>query len=260
MKRVNIEKPPFLKALFYGLPGSTKTRTAMSAALDERCGRVLALDIGGNPVSFMDYAVKPDIIQIDAMADLNPVYDWLSKGQPVDHKLVNYMELTPPYNSVIVDGVTDLQRLSFEVVTGNKDRLIGDVPTKLERQHYGAVLAQMTTFARRMYQLPMHVIMTAIEADTVDEATGATTYRPLLLGQSSKEVAGYALLVARLMHISRMDNKIKAQVDKGDIHHETVSAAIFRADRTWIAKDQYGGLPNIMIDPTITKILDAIYT
>jgi hypothetical protein len=162
---------------------------------------------------------------------------------------------------VIVDGITDLQRISFGLVTGNRTKGPGDVPTSIERQHYGQVLAQMTNFARLFFvNLPMHVIITALEKEDVEAATGVTRHRPLLLGQSASEVGAYAYVVARLTHASKFEKRdLRDTTNSGENPTaDTTSVAFFKPSSRIVAKDQIGiGVP-FMFDPTMTKIMDHI--
>jgi hypothetical protein len=254
-KRVRAEQSSYAKMLFYGKPGSTKTRTVGSAALDKRMAPVLMLDIGGNPLSIRDYPVQPDIIQIDEMADLNPVYSWLLAGQPQD-RYAEKMELTPGYKTVIVDGITDLQRYSFAQVVGNMKKLPGDIPIATQIQHHQGVLAQMTNFARLFFKLEMHVLVTALEKEVMDP-NGITMYGPLLTGQAPGEVSVYPYVVSRLVHRAKIDKR-EARDSKlpEDPNGQTISVAFFTPSARIMAKDQYGiGVP-WMVDPTMTKMLD----
>lgn len=259
MKRVKPETSQFLKVLLYGMPGSTKTRTAGSAVLDPRTSPVLILDIGGNPLSIRDYTPTPDIIEIEQLKDLNPVYAWLAGGMKADAQIVKDLGLRTDYKTLVIDGVTDLQRFSFAEVTGNQKVGPGSMQAQTQLQHFNAVLAQMTTAARLFFKLSMHVIITALEQEKVDQTSGAITYRPLLLGQSATEVAGYAYVVARLMHQARVGAKIKREGEVADVAKDSTSVALFRPTSSWVAKDQYGALGASMVDPTVTKMMDLIY-
>jgi hypothetical protein len=257
---------PWLRLLLYGIPGSTKTRTAATAALDERTSPALALVAAGNPVSLLDYAEMPDLIEMEKLIDYNDPYNWLLAGQPKEHPFCKNFNLRPPYKSVILDSITETQRMSFAVVTGNSNLGPGSIPTQVERQHFGKVLAQMVRLASMYYQLPLHVIMTSLERTEKDEMTGAVTVGPLLWGQSSVEVAGYAHIVGRLVHRARLDNKTQKEVGEANrlgivedaITDDTVSVALFRPSGKYAAKWQAGkGVP-YMMNPTIAKILDCI--
>jgi len=250
----------------YGDPGSTKTRTAATAAMDPRTAPALMIDIGGNPISIRDYKERPDVISIDALTDLNLIYAWIKGGQSVEAmftqagkptNFVEAMQLHPPYKTLIIDGVTDLQRFSFGQVTGNDATGPGDLPNETKRPHFNAVLGQMVKIARLFYDLPMHVIMTALEHSDKDATTELITYRPLLLGQSASEVAGYAYVVGRMVHRTKVADKIGISEDS--IGKTATSIALFKPSGKYVAKDQTGRLGAYMIDPTMTKIMDLAY-
>ncbi len=268
MKRVTRGEfsSPYLKILLYGEYGSTKTRTAATAALDERLSPVLMLNSGGNPIAIRDYEKQPDILTLDDLKEYNIPYEWLAGGQDPDHPFCDKFDLNPPYKTVIVDSVTEVQRMSFSFVTGNTRIGPGDIPQSVEIQHFNKTLGQMVTFARLYYGLPMNVIMTSLEKYDKDEVTGAVMHRPLIWGQASSEIGGYAYIVARLVHRARIDNKLRMRADQqakvgiaeDPIDSETVSVALFEPTGKYVAKDQYGVLGPYMVNPTMTKILDAI--
>jgi len=106
MKKTEIDSE-HLKMLIYGDPGTGKTRFVGTAAMDPRTAPVLYLNMGGNPVSMRSYEKKPDMIEIESMADFNPIYKWLKAGQPAGDKLVTDMGLHPPYKTVVMDQLTD---------------------------------------------------------------------------------------------------------------------------------------------------------
>lgn len=259
-RRVDLSESIYLKILVYGQAGSTKTRTAGTACLDERTTPVLWLDQGGNPMSLRSYKVLPDIVQITKLEDYNPIYEWLATGQPKDSPVVQALGLQTktPYKTVVVDGLTGTQRLSFGVVTGNTNPRPGSHPPSVEIQHFNKVLSQMTQFGNAFfYNLPMHVIMTALEAEKQDQRTGSLKYGPLLWGQSAGELPGQALAVARMMHFERVDNQMKMALK--EVPEKVDSVAVFIPGTNYVAKDQYGGLPGVMYNPTVTKMLDCIY-
>ncbi len=255
--RVQPSKEKFLKVLLYGQPGSTKTRTAATAALDSRMAPVLMLEQGGNPLSIRDYPQLPDIIHVEHLEEYNPFYEWLAAGQPADHYVAKRFELKPPYRTLIIDSITEVQRFSFRLVTGNSKTGPGTIPQSTEIQHFNKVLGQMVTFANLFFSLPMHVILTSLEREDRDEATGTIMYKPLLWGQSGSEVAGYAYLVARLVHRAKLQGKELRMVEDA-ITDDTVSVALFRPSGKYVAKDQYGCMGAYMADPTMTKMLDLL--
>lgn len=257
-RKYDITAEPLLKVLFYGKPGSTKTRTAATACLDPRTKPVLWLNAAGNPLSIRDYAEKPDIIDIEALKDVNDPYNWIVAGQDPNAPFAKKFELRPPYKTIVVDQITDVQRLSFATVMNEPNLGPGDMGKFTDRRDFYAVLGQMVRFSKLYYSLPINVIMTALEADSRDDQTGAITYEPLLWGQSATEVAGYAYVVARLVHRSVMSSTIAKVVEDAIGKEKVTSVALFLPSGKYVAKDQYGSLGSFMIDPSIGRMLDLI--
>jgi hypothetical protein len=257
-KRPNIhEENPYLKLMLYGAAGSTKTRTSATAAWDARTAPVLMIEMAGNPIALRDYDVCPDIVTAEVLEDFNPLYKWLSEGQPKDAPIVNTLDLHPPYKTVIVDGLTEVQRSAFGIVVGSKNIPPGSIPPVAQIQHFNSTLGMMVNFAKLFIKLPMHVIITSLEAEKEDKATGNLYYRPLLWGQAAGEVNGYCFMVARLVQRVRMDAKTLAIMD-GPVNKEVVSVAILKPTGNLYAKDQYGTGLDYLVDPTIGAIMDKI--
>jgi hypothetical protein len=260
-RRIDPRSTPYLRALFYGIPGSTKTRTVGTACLDKRSAPVLWLDAAGNPISIREYDPGPDIIKIEELKDLNDPYVWIKAGQPKDHPFCKQFQLEPPYRTLVVDQITDVQRISYELVTNNKEGGPGDIPKPHQIQHFLGIMGQMVKFAKLYYDLPLHVIMTAQEKSEKDDITGVVRNAPLLWGQSDVEVPGYAYLVARLVHRAVVSPAIMKVVEDsaGGEAEKIASVAFFLPSGKYVAKDQYGALGPYMANPTISKMLDLIW-
>lgn len=260
-RKIELEQEVLLRALFYGDPGSTKTRTACSAALDDRMYPVLYLNASGNPVSIRDYERKPDIIDMEKLPDFNAPYDWLVKGQDPDHVFPQTFELeNVPYKTVIIDQLTDVQRMAFKVVLGADGVGPGSFPVKREWGHYNKVLYQMTNFAKLYFALPMHVIMTALETAKTNEETGSIKYMPSLEGSSIHEVPAYSLMVGRLVPAASIGLALYKAITKANDGVEPDYSVMFlKPSGRFLAKNQYGGeLGDFLVDPTMTEILDGI--
>lgn len=253
----------FLKILLYGQPGSTKTRTAATAEWDERTAPALHFDIGGNTLVLRDYKKRPRLIRVDKLTDLKAFYDWLKAGQPTggsNATMIEMFKLTPPYQTVIIDGVTDIQRVVMNQASGQPDIAPGAIPANMELRHFNSTLRAMTNFANLFFKLDMHVIITALERrEKVGE--DMMYFSPLLLGQSAMEVCGYAYIVGRCMAAERMPI-----VDRKDLERAAKAANVpmprsmvyFNATWAQMAKDQAGLGVASMADPTLTKMLDLI--
>lgn len=255
------DKRSYLRMLWYGQPGSGKTRTTYSAALVDELWPVLVLESGGNPESAFSYERLPYIVEIEQLKDLNDPYDWIDKGCPSAHRFAKQFELTEPVRTIIIDGITDVQRLSFAQVTGNRKLGPGDIGARVERQHFGSVLNQMTRMAKYYFSLKCHVLVTALEKHQNNSAGALIRIAPLIWGQSENEVSGYALVNARLVHNTNVSGSVKQYLKKtGQVVGSNDSVAFFEPEGLIQAKDQYGRLPSYMTAPTMRKVYDAVFS
>lgn len=248
----------FIRLLLTGRSGSTKTRTAYSAVFDSRTSPVLGLNMFGQPRSIKDYRPAPTLLDMETLGDLTRVYNWLAAGQKASNPLVREWELTPPYQTVILDGFSEAQVFVVNNASGNASKGFSDKPSPIERQHYGTILAQTLAIAGRFYKLPMHVIGTVLEQERVGGEGMPVTYRHQLVGQAREQLSSYPEIVARLIHIEKVTGAMKVAL-KNEITAETVSVAIFKPGLRHEAKDQTGKLGDFMVDPSIPKMLELIY-
>lgn len=255
MKRINISQSKYIKTMPYGYPGSGKTHLCGTFALDERTAPVLHIDCGGNPETLGKFEAVGDVLRIDKFAELNAVIDWFQKGQPAQHPLAVQMEIQPGYKTLIFDGISDLQRYSFDAVMATEGNAPASISRAAEWSDYRGVLSQMTKVAKAIYALEMHIVITAWERAEVDADTGAIRYRPFLQGQSIDTVPGYALSIGRMINPARADGAI-AKLLKDNPTAKSI--IIFQPTKSYDAKDQNGFNVNAMLDPTATKLLDLI--
>jgi len=254
-KRSTLDSP--LRLLLYGYPGSMKTRTAATAAQHPLTSPCLLMNAGGNPETLADYDLSPDIIDMERLEDFNDPYDWIMNGQPKDHPLVEEFGLNHgPYRSIIIDQLTKVQGMYFERVMGTSPSTmkVATVVPKREWEHYNKILYTMIRFASLYWALPIHVIMIAQEREG-DPGTGRLI-GPHLEGQAAVEVSSGALVIGRMMHVTRAEARIRKALQELDAD----SIAVFKQSQTFIAKDQQGGrLGEYMVNPTIPKMVDLIY-
>lgn len=246
-------KNEHLKMLVYGQPGSGKTRLSASAALDPRLSPVLMLEAFGNPISISDYEKKPDIITLQEMKDFNAVYKWITEGQNPEATYAQKFDLNPPYETLIVDGLTEIQRFVIRTVQGGRRTKPGDLIGALGRQGFGQLLGTMLNWAIHFVGLDMNVILTSLEK----KDQSPTYYKPLLWGQSGGEICGYVYSVVRL--VSGLAAPKRLMSHKEDpLTDETDNVAFFKDTVLYYAKDQYYLQTEHMIDPTLTKIVDLM--
>lgn len=262
MKPYEPEKDITIKLFAYGDPGAGKTTMTSSLLDDPRTSPVLWFNAAGNPHSIRRRPVQPTMLTIDNPTDLDEPYDWLVAGQPEKHSFVAHclnmnVTLTPPYKSFVLDSATEYQRICLDKIMGNDKVKIGGTLASPEFKHWGQVLGQLTKMARLLYGLPMTVVITALERPDKDEQTGAFQYSPGLYGQARSEVPGYSLLTMRLVRKSKMLSKEKdIKNDEGDVAY---SVGYIDQTGKFLAKDQYAAMPAVMPEPTMPKILNAVY-
>jgi hypothetical protein len=264
MKRVAVTRNTLLRTLFYGKPGSTKTTLAASAGFDERSAPVLWLDAGGNPISIAHQQAKMgrrfdgDVLQLESVNDLQEIYRWLANGQAERDPFRAMHDLRTGYKSLVFDGITHVQRQSFDQVLGATNLLPGAMPPLAQWPAYRQVLGQMILIASKFYTLPMHVIVTALEHEDLRPVSPTSTelYRyiePMLSGQSVEEFPGWALSVGRVAQTSTVDPMVVRALKAED----SFAIVQFRPTRYVNAKDQHR-FGDYIADPTISKLLDII--
>lgn len=247
-----------LKLLVYGKPGSGKTTFTASASQDQRTSPVLHINLSGNPQSLTRYPKLPDVLNITELADLNPLYHWLKAGQPNRGKLVQEWGLVPGYRTLVIDGVTGLQRKVFDLA-GNVTQLDpGTMPPKAEWDVYRAVLGHMLKIGEAFYQtLPeLHVIMTALEHGD-QRGEKPNLYRmaePALAGASVEELPGEALAVIRLTHHTEVPPEVLGKLPK----QPKYNVAQLQPTKLAYAKDQHLFKADYLPDLTVTMLLDRL--
>ena len=191
------------------------------------------------------------------MSDFNRPYEWIEAGQSPLHGFCEEFNLNPPYKTIIVDGLTEVQRFVINKVS-NKGFATkpGTLTPRLDRQGFGQLLGTMLNWALHYVQLDINVILTSLEADK--QAAGEMRKAwPLLWGQSGNEICGYVYSVARLVtQLNAPKALLKAEVDK--VTKQTQNVALFRETHQYYGKDQYGMSRYHITDPTMTRIMDLL--
>lgn len=274
MELVNLTlEDQILRLMIYGKAGSGKTTLTAGASLDARTAPVLHIDAGGNPISVIRAGATPKIVRMTKLADLNYIFDWLYRGQPEDHEMVKSAGCVPGYKTLVLDGLTRIQFMSFAVAMGNTAAKPGDMPSKPEWDHYSRVLLNMTNAFVQFYDLKMHVIVTALEdaekqffdpdkvklkEKELDDSDYYYQAMPAIDGKSLGRVTGMAETVIRMAAKHKVEPSIVKRIEKASEKPIKHCVAQFQETRSAYAKDQHGFGITYMGDPEITAMLDLL--
>lgn len=264
MKTIDLDKDPYLRTLFYAVAGGGKT-TLYGSILDvPEMLPALWIDAGGQPVAlkrFRNHANwgKLKILKLEKLGDLSAIHTWFKKGQPAaDKTMVIDNGCTPGYKTLIFDGISHFQHLSFSKVMMNEDKGLGELTSKPGWPEYGAVLEQMIRFAMHMWDLPVHMLVTALEREDKESEVGQPTLKPALRGQAVEYIPSYCNLMGRLVHRERLEDNIASQL-KPFMGKDTYNVAFFKPTEHRWGKDQYGLGTTYIVNPTMREIYDRVY-
>lgn len=273
MQTVKVDPRSKLRILAYGKPGSGKTTFAASAALDPRTSPVLWIDAGGNPISIAHTVSRAggdpfnvdnvSVVRLDRIEELETVYAWIANGQNMADQFAVALGAKAPFKTLVFDGFTHVQRMSFDGVMNTAGLMPGRVPPRAEWSHFRSVLGQMIVIASKFYTLPLHIIATALEDSDRkyvipgDDRTAYDYAQPLFQGQTRDELPSWALNVGRMVHAGAFDKADLARRFGNAAANAATTVMQFERTRLVDAKNQHN-VADYWIDPTVTAILDEI--
>jgi len=253
--------------------GSGKTAICATATSCKSTAPVLVLDAGGQPITYTLFDPLPLIVILEGMKDLNFPYRWLAAGQPwnaiADGKDKNpfcsavweYFDGEENrFNCLVIDSITQVQRLSIARVGGMEQFGPGDDPKTLDIRSWGGVLSQMTTVADTFFSLPIHVLMTALASHDAIPQLNIVKCHPLLQGQSARELPSKAELVGFIkavgsLTIQQRNVLAKQYPNLDDVYSimYTLQGSDFQAKWQGVTKN-----PGMIVDPTIDKLIQVL--
>lgn len=226
--------------LYYGDPGAGKTYLCGTAQDVKELSPVLhlGLEMGLLTVAYRkDY----DAREIRSIDQLIAVHDLLEEDQK---------SAKPYYKSLVIDNITELQKLDMGYVMAetkrnakNPDNVDIDVPSPRE---WGKSGERMRRIIRSFRDMPIHTFTTAWKGSDYDESTNVVSYYPMLPGKLKGEIPGYYDVVGFLT------------VDLINNGADTLRKLQVQGTRRVIAKDRTSTLGGVVEDPTIPKLWNLI--
>jgi hypothetical protein len=230
-----VDHDPHQNILVYGEVGVGKTRFAGSADEVPSLRPVLVIDVEGGTFTLRSCFPNAEVVKVTSWMDLENIYHELHSG---NH----------PYNTVVVDSLTELQLFNMDQVM---TRLNEKDPDRFEKQGDGEVASmlewqisgkQVRKFVRAMKDLPMTVIFTALMKSDKDKRTGKLVKVPDLPGKLAHQIAG---MFDTVLYMYKTEN------EEGEI----VRCALTTSTDTIIAKDRSNNLPTPFITNPSMKLI-----
>lgn len=227
-----------LKLLVYSDTNVGKTVLAGSIVKVTGVQRALYLDIGANTSSLSSFGYNLDALTMVRI-------DGFTKGEGnlfVD--VLNYVVANPDaFDALVIDNATNLQPFMIQEI------LTATGKSEPDLKVWGKLATSWRTVAKKIKDLPIHVIMAASEKGDVDDDTGVTRTVPGLVGKFAKEVIGYFDIVGRLVTVKD---------DDGNLHR----VIAFEGDDSFVARDNTRALKTergrYLVDTDLADIFELI--
>ncbi len=225
MKIVEVDQQqPYVKMVVYGASGVGKTRFGSTAP------NCLYLSCEAGLLSVRGMHQKAVII--NSFEQLMDAFMELKMGK---HK----------FDTVVLDSLTEVQRMHMDYVVAKKGL------QKPGIGEWGENIDTMRRMCRGFRDLPMNVILIALEAQDKNEETGQLRIMPALQGKSlPDEVMGFFDIVGYMVADERL-NKETGQ-------KETYRAIRVQPTATIRAKDRLGKL-GIWMEPDFKLVIEKIH-
>jgi len=269
MKAKDLSNTRTIKMFVYAEPGAGKTTLFATAIECPDLAPLLWIDCGGNSESVRSAltSTKTPVIVIDSTKDLDSIYDWLRTDQPEKHPLRDEvaalgMTLPPKVKTIVLDGMTEMQRLVIDETVGANSQRISAANPQMQIQQWGVVLNRTAKIARLLYGLPdVSVFISCLEDFHQDSLTQVMQFSPMLQGQSRTEVPAYSLLTTRIVRKNKASTRdLKLATDNGIKEGSFRALYLFDSADRALAKIQYeGDIPSVLADTSMTEIFNYLY-
>jgi len=226
------EAVPYLNMLIYGNPGVGKTTLLGTAQDHPETTPMLLIDVEAG-VTTLRKRKDIDVITARSIQDIVDIHKKL-------HDKPGY------YRTVCIDSLTELQQLDMrdimrEVVNKRPD-LDPDVPSQRE---WGKSSQHIRRIVRGFRDLKCNTIMTALVSEQRDNEN-VLMFQPSVPGKLRQELPGFMDVVG-YMFTNTEDQQLVRKIQ-------------FVGTRRITAKDRTDALGDLVISPTVPKLMDLIHS
>lgn len=245
------DAPEWLRILWYGREGSGKTTDALLATVPAAAAgsKILVINAeGGLKVKALQrHGVDPSLVRL-----------WPNPNRPVP---ITHRRLDRLYRTIKADLMADPNSwyaVVFDSGTDIVESMVGFIGDKrvakareggldideidafaTDRNDYGTMSKMFRDILRKFRDLPCHILITALERRDEDEDTKRVMYGPAVSPGIQSSLLGYVDIVLAT----------KAEDETSPFRALTRKSARHRA------KDRFGILPEVLVDPTFPRVL-----
>lgn len=239
------DKLPYLNMMVYGDSGSGKTLLAGTAAYVQELCPILFIDVEGGTTTLshfkdstdLDIIPDPEEERTLRWGDIQKIYNDLYSGKH-------------PYKTVVVDSLTEMQKLAMNTTLGSGAKMDIDATGNLpEFKDWHINTEQMRRMVRAFRDLPINTIFTALADEQVDPRTAKSDNPRIIKAPSFTkklrlEMPAFFDLVFYLYSKQRGTANVRyIQTDK---------------DNSAVAKCRVHGIPTIIENPDMEALYDML--
>lgn len=248
------QEPDYVAAILYGREGTHKTTNVLRLTMLEPKGQLLVINAEGG--------LKKRPLQEHGV-DLSRVSVWPRPGQRITFegmerlffRIADDLDKNPDsWLGVVWDSVTEIYKTLIDIQVDNALSKQTELSAKgvtlrnsrerfdVVRDDYSVMTQQIRQLLRKYRYLPCHFFITALERRAEDEDTKRVMYGPNV---------NPALQDDLMAHV---DIVLRTQVDE-EIGLYPVGLGDSVPTRRQRAKERYGVLPALMVDPSADRIV-----
>lgn len=167
---------PYMNILLYGEPGAGKTLLAATAQGHPELSDVLVVNVEDGLLTL----AGQDIDVTDRIKSSREVEDLITGFHRGDEHLAKYKTL-------VIDSVTELESIMLAEVCSD---LGLDIEKSDARRIYGPLNKRQQSLYRKLRNLPLHVVLTALTKEETNDNGGVVRVRPSLSTGAAKNLMG----------------------------------------------------------------------